>query len=235
MNKSLLSTALLTIMSAVCYAAEPSSSATTPGTSPTAADSNLSAQQPSSQEPPPAAATQPATIDCQYRIPAETTHLEQSLLSTWAEKAAVQAFDFTPATLDAQLEKLKTCFTEQGWQGFNDALEKSGNLQAIKAQQLTVSSQIDGPVKINPVKDNQWKVTLPMHVVYQNDKEKLTQLLTIDLLIGRKVSGDLGIMQIIASPRPNAEATPPQAQPSSPTTNTAPAATTNTPPQPQVP
>ncbi len=41
----------------------------------------------------------------------------------------------------------------------------------------------------------------PLQVVYQNDKEKLTQLLTVDVLIGRKISGDLGIMQMIAAPR----------------------------------
>ena len=40
-----------------------------------------------------------------------------------------------------------------------------------------------------------------LQVAYQNDKEKLTQLLTVDLLIGRKVNGDLGIMQMIATPR----------------------------------
>jgi len=39
-----------------------------------------------------------------------------------------------------------------------------------------------------------------LQVVYQNDKEKLTQKLNVDLLIGRKMSGDLGIMQMIAIP-----------------------------------
>ena len=82
---------------------------------------------------------------------------------------------------------------------------------------MTVSSQVDGEVKINNLKDNQWKVNVPIQVVYQNDKEKLTQLLTIDLLIGRKVSGDLGIMQMIAAPR---QTNTPAVQ--SPTTNPAP-------------
>ena len=51
------------------------------------------------------------------------------------------------------------------------------------------------------IKDNQWKASVPLQVVYQNDKEKLTQLLTVNLLIGRKISGDLGIMQMIATPQ----------------------------------
>lgn len=165
-------------------------------------------------------------INCKYRIPADTSTIQQSLISTWAGKAAVQSFEFNPATIDEELIDLKSCYTDQGWQGFNDALKKSGNIEAIKAQHLTVSSQVDGEVKVTVVKDNQWKVNVPVQVVYQNDKEKLTQLLTIDLLIGRKISGDLGIMQMIAAPRQtgNAEPALPTAPPA-PATTATPAAT----------
>ena len=126
---------------------------------------------------------------------------------------------------------LKNCYTDQGWQGFNEALQKSGNITAIKSQNLTVSSQVDGDLKLNAIKDNQWKVTIPLQVVYQNDKEKLTQLLTVDLLIGRKISGDLGIIQMIAAPRDpidkgaQGEATSPTASPSTETPSEAPLAT----------
>lgn len=149
----------------------------------------------------PAPATPPQALDCHYRIPAETTHIEQTVVMKWAEKATEQSFNFDPSKLDKQLEELQACYTEQGWQGYNDALQKSGNLNAIKSQHLMVSSMINGEGKITEIKDNQWKVSLPMQVVYQNDKEKLTQPLTINLVVGRKVSGDLGIMQMIAIPR----------------------------------
>ena len=142
-------------------------------------------------------------INCDYKIPATTKNIEQSLVLTWSEKAATQAFDFDPANLDTQMQKLKTCFTEQGWTGFSSALEKSGNLEAIKTQKLTVSSQLDGQAQVTEAKDNQWKITLPLQVVYQNDKEKVTQLLNVNLTVGRKVSGDLGIAQMIATPRTN--------------------------------
>lgn len=146
------------------------------------------------------AATPPQPLNCTYRIPAETTHIEQTIVMKWAEKAAEQSFDFDHDTIDSQLAALKSCYTEQGWQGFNDALQKSGNLNAIKSQQLTVSSMVNGESKITEIKDNQWKVSIPMQVVYQNDKEKLTQPLTVNLVVGRKISGDLGIMQMIAIP-----------------------------------
>ena len=68
---------------------------------------------------------------------------------------------------------------------------------------------MDGQLAIAASKENLWKVTLPLQVVYQNDKERLTQLLTIDLLIGRKSSGDLGILQMIAVPRGTAKTNAP--------------------------
>ena len=146
-------------------------------------------------------------INCEYAIPATTTAIDQTILSTWVESAAMQAFDFNPEFMSIQLRRLKSCFTDQGWQGYYEALVKSGNLEAIKSNALTVSSKIEGEVKIISVSDNQWKASLAMKVVYQNDKENFKQDLSVDLLIGRQVSGNLGIMQVIASQRDTAPAT----------------------------
>lgn len=152
------------------------------------------------------APTVPAPLNCQYHIPAATTNIDNKLVSDWGVQAIVQSFDFSPQTLPTQLAMLQNCFTDQGWKGFNDALQKSGNIAAIKTQNLTVSSQPNGQPTVTMMKDNQWKLNLPLQVVYQNDKQKLTQILTVDVLIGRKMNGDLGIMQMIATPKPAATA-----------------------------
>lgn len=140
-------------------------------------------------------------IDCHYTIAPQTKNIDSSLILTWAEKASQQSFDYDYLKLDEKLTDLKACYTDAGWKSFMEALEKSGNLKAVKEKKLMVSSLVDGKLTINPIKDNQWKVTVPLQVVYQNDAEKLKQLLTVDLVIGRKTTGNLGIMQIIASPR----------------------------------
>lgn len=163
-------------------------------------------------------------MDCNFKIPATTTTVDQSVVLKWAQNAAEQSFEFDFNSIDNQLGILKTCFTDQGWQGFNDALQKSGNLNAIKTEKLMVSSMVDGTATIAVIKDNQWRVIVPLQVVYQNDKEKLTQPLSVSLVVGRKVSGDLGIMQMIATPRPSTSSTAPT---TTTTTNTAPPATTN--------
>ncbi|HAT1802427.1 TPA: type IV secretion protein IcmL [Legionella pneumophila] len=160
---------------------------------------NQPAQQPAQQQVP-SQQTAPV-INCDYKISAETKAIEQSLVLTWSEKAIIQSFDFDPATVDAQLQKLQACFTDQGWLSFNSALQKSGNLDAIKSQKLHVSSQIDGQPQVTEAIENQWKIIIPLQVVYQNDKEKVTQLLNVNVTVGRKITGDLGINQMIAVPR----------------------------------
>lgn len=202
MKKILLWTSLFTLVGNAVYA-DPIQSVTptpqTPSTLPTApAPSPQPGQNLPSVQP-----AQPASpeINCEYKVPPETKTIDQSLVLSWSEKAVAQSFTFDPINLDTQIQKLQPCFTEQGWTGFNTALQKSGNLEAIKSQRLTVSSQVEGAPIVTEAKDNQWKITLPLQVVYQNDKEKVTQSLSIDLTVTRKITGDLGITQMIAAPK----------------------------------
>lgn len=151
----------------------------------------------------PQANTQTANqvINCSYHIPPEQADIAEHIIIAWSKNAATESFELDHTKLDETLTSLESCYTKAGWKSFHDALEKSGNLQAIKKQNLTVKSNVDGDVTLKQEKENQWKATIPMEVVYQNDKEKLTQQLSVDLLIGRKISGDLGVMQLIATPR----------------------------------
>ena len=139
-------------------------------------------------------------ITCDSHFPQEVKTIDTQLIEAWADQAAIKSFTFEHTTMDNQIAQLKTCFTDQGWQGFNDAMQKSGNLQAIKAHQLNVTSQVQGNVAVQLLKENEWKVTVPLNVVYANKEQKIAQLLTIELLINRKPSGDLGIVQLIATP-----------------------------------
>ena len=157
-----------------------------------------------SQTPPTIAATesiaQPIVIDCSTTLPKSAGPVDMALIEKWAGQAAVQSFTFDHNHIDGELTALKACYTEQGWQGFTDALNKSGNLNAIKSNQLVVSSQTSGHSIATALKDNQWKVTLPLDVVYQNKDNKIEQALSVDLIISPKPSGNLGIVQLIAIP-----------------------------------
>lgn len=137
------------------------------------------------------------SIDCLYQI--SNTPVSEKELSLWAQYAAVKAFDYRFDQLDTQLQKLKSCFTEQGWAGFTEALVQSGNLSIIKDQKLTVSSQISGQSVISSTKDGQWQIIVPIDVVYQNNQEKFTQSLAVMMIVTKKSSSELGIVQLIAT------------------------------------
>jgi hypothetical protein len=209
----MLYSALLTILSTTAYAEPTNSTPAAPTIAPQSVPTkgniipiiNDPNKVPTSPATPPQIPSTQA-INCGYSIPATTTHIEQSIVMKWAESATQQSFNFNHATIDEQLKSLKSCYTEQGWQSFTDALQKSGNRKTIENQKLTVTSIIKGKTIVTDAKDNQWKVSLPIEVTYKNDKETMSQVLNIDLIVGRKTSGDLGIMQMIASPNQNTSA-----------------------------
>lgn len=187
------------------------------------------------ENPQPAANSKPNTttaitpgntpvVDCKYIIPAGTSDVDQAILIQWAEKATKQSFDFKHDMIDKQLIDLKSCFTDSGWKSFNDALQKSGNITAIKAQKLNVNSAVTGASTLAKIKDNQWKVNIPVEVVYQNEKENLKQSLVVDLMVERKTTGALGIMQIVVAPQETKTATPSTSP--TPSSNTNPSTTT---------
>lgn len=139
-------------------------------------------------------------VDCLYQL-SSTAPISEKELAEWAQLAVIKSFDYSFNTLETQLQKLKACYTEQGWLGFNNALKQSGNLATIKAQQLTVSCELEGKLKVNAFKNNQWKITVPLKVVYQNTQEKLTQRLFVEMIVAKKSATQLGIVQIIAEPK----------------------------------
>ncbi|GGI92968.1 DotI/IcmL family type IV secretion protein [Legionella impletisoli] len=211
MKKTVLYAALIGTLASPIYADDTIAQANP--SQPAVVKPGIQNEAPASTTPQPATTPEAAAatqanqpISCEYKIPPEKTDVSESLIKSWAEFATVKAFELDAPTLDQQMATLEKCFTKQGWEGFKTALDKSGNLKAIQAQNLTVSSQVDGNIVVNPAKENQWKVTIPLEVVYQNQQQRLTQLLSVDVLIGRKVTGDLGIMQMIAIPRVAGEA-----------------------------
>ena len=142
-------------------------------------------------------------IDCAHPV---ITTSEQNL-SLWGQYAASKAFEYSYDQLDNQLETLKTCFTPQGWTGFHEALQQSGNISIIKNQQFSVSSQIVGKAVVSPLKSNDWKIVVPVEVVYQNDQKKFSQSLAVTMVVTKKNETELGIVQLIATI--NSDETPP--------------------------
>ncbi|HHT9843138.1 TPA: DotI/IcmL family type IV secretion protein [Legionella pneumophila] len=137
-------------------------------------------------------------VSCQYKIPEEIIKTDKNIILQWAEYAAMKSFHFDYTALEAELKELESCYTEKGWSEFNAAMDKSGNLNAIKTQRLTMNSQIDGQARLIESQDNQWKIQLPLKVIYKNDRTQVSQFLDIQLIVGRKMNDEFGIVQLIA-------------------------------------
>ena len=138
-------------------------------------------------------------INCDYKIPSEMTKINEDLVIKWAEHAVTQSFDFNSVSIETQLQKLVSCYTAKGWENFKNALDKSGNIEAIKSQNLIMSSKVNGQITLIRTKNNQWNIELPLQVIYQNEQVKVTQFLDVNLTMERKLTSEFGIMQIIAT------------------------------------
>lgn len=205
MKKGLFSAGMILFMSSTIHAAEQAeqTSTTAPASAPTSTSTPAS----------PAVATNEQTkqnlqkINCDFHFPAEEKNIDQATVFSWAKQAAQQSFRFDYQKLDEQLSQLEKCYTENGWKAFKEALDQSGNLEAIKNEKLDVQSQISGKETLVSAQDNQWKISIPLSVVYKNDKDNLQQHLNVTILVGRKKTGDLGIMQLVATPVPSEQKT----------------------------
>ncbi|HAT2066299.1 TPA: DotI/IcmL family type IV secretion protein [Legionella pneumophila] len=148
------------------------------------------------------------TVSCHYKIPEETIKTDKNIILQWAEHAATQSFAFDFTSVEPQLSKLQSCYTENGWIEFNSALMKSGNIEAIKMQRLTMTSEVNGVAEFIETRENHWIIALPLKVTYKNDTMRVSQLLNIQLTVGRKTNGELGINQLIATLNPSSSPPP---------------------------
>ncbi|HAT8178279.1 TPA: type IV secretion protein IcmL [Legionella pneumophila] len=139
------------------------------------------------------------TVSCRYKIPAETIKMDKNIILRWAEHAATQSFAFDFNSIESQLNKLQPCYTENGWIEFNSAMLKSGNIKAIKMQRLTMTSEINGIAEFIETRENHWVIALPLKVTYKNDTTRVSQSLNIQLTVGKKTNGELGVIQLIAT------------------------------------
>lgn len=137
-------------------------------------------------------------INCNYKIPGEMKTINEDLVIKWAEYAATQSFDFNPVSIESQLQKLESCYTAKGWTNFKSALDKSGNIEAMRSQNFIMNSRVNGQIKLLRTGNNQWSIELPLQVVYQNKQVNVTQFLNVNLTMGRKPTGEFGIMRITA-------------------------------------
>jgi hypothetical protein len=72
-----------------------------------------------------------------------------------------------------------------------------------------MTSEINGVAEFIETREDYWVIALPLKVTYKNDTMRVSQLLNLQLTVGRKTNGELGVMQLIATLDPSSSSSPP--------------------------
>ncbi|NBX84837.1 MAG: hypothetical protein EBQ95_04415 [Gammaproteobacteria bacterium] len=140
-------------------------------------------------------------VTCSSLIPTSPSENRRKFVKKWSAFVAKQAFALNYATVEFDIQQIKDCFSDTGWTNFKSALDHSGNIAMIKANLLTSTAQIIEPIAIQHIKDeSRWEIDVPMQIVYQNDKKKMTQMISVHLNISELSNRQLSILQIMGNP-----------------------------------
>ena len=141
------------------------------------------------------------TFSCRTIAPNKDSPEKLDFLKKWSVYVSMKTFGLSDDSLDNTLRELTECFTTSGWNQFNDALNKSGNLKLIKTNHLSSDTHLIGQVVVQQQKEQQtWTSEIPLRVVYQNDKQKISQQINVHLRFSQLPNSKLAVMQIVGLP-----------------------------------
>lgn len=122
--------------------------------------------------------------------PLDQPNLSDAQILQWAVEAVNAANDYNFANYRSSLQTAcNTLFTRRGCQSYKEALEQTGNLEAVKQRRLVVTAQvIQAPVLLEYGLRGgvyYWQVQLVALVTSQSSEAKSSQRQVIDLTIVR--------------------------------------------------
>ncbi len=128
-----------------------------------------------------------------------------SRVLTWSTDAVNQAFTFSFANYQQEIEQSRTYFTPGGWEGFRQALQEKGNLDAvIKNMYVATASPAKAAVVVDQgLVDGRyaWKLEVPLLITYQSATQEATQSIVVAVTVVQVPADEnpegLGIEQVI--------------------------------------
>lgn len=132
--------------------------------------------------------------------------LSTSQVLTWVTNAVTKSYTFSFANYRSELQSSRDLFTAEGWEGFQQALQESGNLRAVIDNKfVTTAAPRGAPVVVGEGYVNgayAWRIELPVLVTYQSGNTRNTQDLLVTAVVVRRSELEhpqgVGIAQIIA-------------------------------------
>lgn len=154
----------------------------------------------------PAVAAAPSAVECASRVPLAEPNMSTARAGAWFALAAADVYSFSFADYRKELTAASADFTPEGWQGFQEALKQSGNLQTVLDQKLVVGAVPTGvPFAVSQgVVGGRWTWTfeMPLLVVYQSATGLTRQNLALTGVLTRQPEclnpDGLGIKTLVA-------------------------------------
>ena len=113
-----------------------------------------------------------------------------SEVNVWLTNSVVQAYTFSFANYRAELGAARLNFTASGWDGFQKALEASGNLKSVLENQfVTTAVPTAAPVLLSEgliANRYAWRFQIPVQVTFQSAKSKVTQNYNVNAIVVRE-------------------------------------------------
>lgn len=131
-----------------------------------------------------------------------------SVITQWAELAAVAAYSYDFVNYKDQLNSLEKYFTDDAWSNFKQVIKTSNTVDQVVSKKLIVNAvAIDSPVILAKGKlygVDSWRIQIPILVTYQAARGFYSQKILINLLVTRistlqSVKG-IGIAQFSTQP-----------------------------------
>jgi intracellular multiplication protein IcmL len=110
-------------------------------------------------------------------------------LLQWATQAATAVFTYNFVNWRDELQRASENFTPEGWKNFQDALERSRNLELIISKKLVSSAVATGaPVVLEQgiLGDRYaWKIQVPVLITYESANYRTRQSVLVTMLVTR--------------------------------------------------
>lgn len=124
----------------------------------------------------------------------------------WATSAVTKAYSMSFANYGQQLNDLKIRFTDAGWRGYEQALERSGFLDSLlKNQYVTSAVPKQAPVVVAKGTVNGvygWRLQIPVIVTFTSASNSSSQDINVEVTVVRRDESEnpsgLGIAQILS-------------------------------------
>lgn len=159
------------------------------------------------------AANQPASVVLKEITPnnpnLRNPMIQPVTLVNWVRDAAVLSFYYNFNNVDMWLNDYSHYFTPLGWIHYYNALRKSGNIERVKNERITVTSTPLEPPKILwegvDLNTYKWQVQVALLVHYQTETGKtVEQKLMVTMMLRRtdapNSKNGIAIDQFIAKP-----------------------------------